>query len=276
MVILGAGAGIGLWLTLGAVVGWQMLPSRDWITGRARTAHRLLAGLGAALLAGVLTLAVTGWPVAAVLAGWATAAAPRLLGGGRARRELVARTEAIAAWAESVRDTMAAAAGLEEALAATAAAPPAAIAGEVRRLAQRLRHQSLSDALVAFGADLAHPSGDLVVAALTIAARVEASDLTGLLSRLAAAIRDDATMRIKVEVARARLRTSAKIIVGSVAATVALLFLLNRSYLDAYDSVGGQVVLVVVAGILLSGGWLLERMSQVALPDRFVPRAVPR
>jgi hypothetical protein len=45
------------------------------------------------------------------------------------------------------------------------------------------------------------------VAAITIATLMEAADLAGLLSRLAVSVRDDATMRIKVEVGRQRLRT---------------------------------------------------------------------
>jgi hypothetical protein len=53
------------------------------------------------------------------------------------------------------------------------------------------RPPTLPDALVAFGKDLNHPSGDLVVAALVIAARMEASDLSGLLSRLAEATRGE-------------------------------------------------------------------------------------
>jgi Flp pilus assembly protein TadB len=167
---------------------------------------------------------------------------------------------------------MAAAAGLEEAISATAVAPPAAIAREVDRLVRRLRHQRLIDALEAFGQELDHPSADLVVAALSIAARMEAADLTGLLSRLAESIRDDATMRVKVETSRARLRTSAKIIGGSVGATVVLLMLLSRDYLDAYDSLLGQVVLTVVAGIFILGGWLITKMSRIDTPQRFVPR----
>lgn len=271
--VTGAACGIGAWMAVGAVAGWTLLPTADGVRRRGLQVQRLLATSGAALLAAVLVLVVTGWPVAAVLAAVGVAMAPRLLGGGQARKEQIARTEAVASWAESVRDTMAAAAGLEEAIVATAVAPPAAIAREVRMLAQRLRHQRLVDALEAFGADLRHPSADLVVAALTIAARMEAADLTGLLSRLAVSIRDDATMRVKVETSRARLRTSARIILGSVAATVALLMVLNRSYLDAYDSVVGQFMLLVVGLIFATGGWLLARMSDIDLPERFVPRA---
>jgi tight adherence protein B len=268
----GALAGIGLWLAIGAIVGWQLLPTRQQIAVKVDRLQQTLTRFGLAALIAVAALVVTGWPVAAAFAAGGTVLAPRLLGGTRARQAAIDKTEAIASWAESVRDTMAAAAGLEEALTATAVAPPAAIAPEVRRLAERLRHQRLTDALAAFGEELDHPSSDLVVAALTIAARMEAVDLGSLLSRLAVSIRDDATMRVKVEVGRQRLRTSAKIILGSVAATVVMLMVLNRSYLDAYDTALGQAMLAVVGAVFAGGSWLMAKMSDIDLPERFVPR----
>ncbi len=270
--LTGGLVGIGLWLAVGAVAGWQLLPTRNQLAVKVDQAQQTLTRFGLAVLIAVVVLMVTGWPVAAVFAAGGTVLAPRLFGGSRARQAAIDKTEAIASWAESVRDTMAAAAGLEEALTATAVAPPAAIAPEVRRLAERLRHQRLTDALVSFGEELDHPSSDLVVAALTIAARMEAADLGGLLSRLAVSIRDDATMRVKVEVGRQRLRTSAKIILGSVAATVVMLMVLNRTYLDAYDSLLGQAMLGVVGGVFAGGSWLMARMSDIDLPERFVPR----
>ena len=268
----GALVGIGLWLAVGALAGWQLLPTREHLTVKMDQAQQTLARFGLAMLIAVVVLVVTGWPIAAVFAAGATVLAPRLLGGSRARQNAIDKTEAIASWAESVRDTMAAAAGLEEALTATAVAPPAAIAPEVRRLAERLRHQRLTDALATFGEELDHPSSDLVVAALTIAAKMEAADLGSLLSRLAVSIRDDATMRVKVEVGRQRLRTSAKIILGSVAATVVMLMVLNRTYLDAYDTLLGQLMLGVVGGVFAGGSWLMAKMSDIDLPERFVPR----
>jgi tight adherence protein B len=270
--LAGVSVGIGLWLALGAIVGWQLLPTRRQLAVRLDRMQQALARFGLAALIAVVVLVVTGWPVAAALAAVGTVLAPRLLGGTRARQAAIDKTEAIASWAESVRDTMAAAAGLEEALTATAVAPPAAIAPEVRRLAERLRHQRLTDALAIFGEELDHPSSDLVVAALTIAARMEAADLGSLLSRLAVSIRDDATMRVKVEVGRQRLRTSAKIILGSVGATVVMLMILNRSYLDAYDTLLGQLMLAVVGGVFAGGSWLMAKMSDIDLPERFVPR----
>ena len=271
-VLTGGLAGLGVWLMVGSVLGWELLGSRASLAARTVRARHAAGRFGVAGLVAAVVLGVTRWPVAALLAGLATALAPRMLGGARTRQAAIDKTEAIASWAESVRDTMAAAAGLEEALTATAVAPPAAIAPEVRRLAERLRHQRLTDALDAFGHDLDHPSADLVVAALTIAARMEAADLGALLSRLAVSIRDDATMRIKVEVSRQRLRTSAKIILGMVAATVVMLMVFNRGYLDAYNGVLGQLMLAVVGAVFAGGSWLMAKMSDIALPERFVPR----
>lgn len=273
-VAAGTAAGLGVWLIVGALAGWQLLPDRARLATGLQTARQVASRFAAAALVALITLVVTRWPVAAGLAAAATVAAPRLLGGGRARKAAIAKAEAIATWAEATRDTMAAAAGLEEALAATAIAPPEPIAPQVRRLAERLHHQRLTDALGAFGTELDHPSADLVVAALTIAARMEAAELGSLLSRLAVSIRDDATMRVEVEVGRQRLRTSARIILGTVGATIVMLLVLNRSYLDGYNSPTGQLMLAVVASVLGSGCWLLARMSQIDLPARFIPRTI--
>ncbi|MGH9030542.1 MAG: type II secretion system F family protein [Acidimicrobiia bacterium] len=273
--LLGSGIGLGVLLVVAGMTGRAVLESADGQrTRRLRSFANSAHARDVAVAAGIALVVVllTGWPVGGVLAGGAALAAPRLLGGRAARESAVARTEAIASWTELIRDSIAAASGLEEAIMATAPIAPAAIRREVSLLVTRLRHSSLPDALAAFGDDVRHPSADLVVAALTIAARMEASDLSGLLSRLAESIRGEARMRIRVEVGRARVRTAAKIIVGVVIATVVLLAGLNREYLEPYGSALGQVVLLVVAAIFATGGWLLVRMAGIELPERFSAR----
>lgn len=270
MALLGATAGIGLAIVLAGLAGREVLPrprtTRPVLAGR--DSLRLVTVVGVALI----TLVLTGWPVGALLAAAAAVAAPRIIGGRAEREHAVARTEAIATWTEMVRDSIAAASGLEEAINATVSVAPAPIRREVRLLVSRLERQPLASSLVAFGDELAHPSGDLVVAALTIAARTEASDLSGLLSRLAEAIRGEARMRIRVEVGRTRVRTASKVILGVVAATIGLLALLNREYLEVYATPAGQIVLLIVGGIFALGGWLLVRMAELDMPERFTAR----
>jgi tight adherence protein B len=269
---LAAGAGLGAALVLAGALGRPILTGGDGRWAQRVTAATGTARLGVSGAAGLVTLALTGWPAGAAIAALSTFFGPRLLGGRAAREASVARTEAIAAWTEMIRDSISAASGLEEAIIATGPVAPRPIRREVAQLVRRVEHASLPDALRAFGEQVAHPSADLVVAALTIAARMEASDLTGLLSRLAESIRGEARMRVRVEVGRTRVRTATKVIVGVVGATVALLTLLNREYLQAYDTAGGQVVLVFVAGIFTTGGWLLVRMAELDIPDRFTAR----
>ena len=264
--VVGGLGGAGLAFVAAGMWGRPVLGSASGLDRRALT--RALVAVGA----GALTLALTGWPVGGCLAAIAVAAAPRLFGNRRARDASIAKTEAVAAWAEMVRDAIGAASGLEEAIMATASIAPAPLRPAVATLVARLQRDSLAASLVAFGEAVRHPSADLVVAALTIAARMEASDLTGLLTRLSDAIRGDARMRIRVEVGRARIRTATKVIVGVVAATVILLTVFNRGYLDAYDSGVGQVVLLVVASIFAGGGVLLDRMATLRIPDRFTSR----
>lgn len=273
-VIAALAAGVALGLLL-VIAGLSDRPVLEGIGGGAR---RVIGGPGvtrAACCVGafVAVWAVTGWIVGGVLAALAVVALPGVLGGRAQREKAIARTEAIASWTEMIRDSIVAASGLEEAIVATAPVAPAPIETEVRRLVLRLEHQRLPDALVAFGEHLDHPSGDLVVAALVIAARMEASDLSSLLSRLAEATRGEARMRIRVEVGRSRVRTATKVIVGVVAVAVVFLALVNREYLEVYDTPAGQFVLAIVGAIFATGGWLLTRMARIDLPDRFTARA---
>jgi len=269
---LAAGVALGLLLVIAGISGRPVLDGIGGGLGHVVTGPGVTRA-ASCLGAFVLVWAVTGWIVGGVLAALAVVALPGVLGGRTQREKAIASTEAIASWTEMIRDAIVAASGLEEAIVATAPVAPAPIETEVRRLVLRLEHQRLPDALVAYGEDLDHPSGDLVVAALVIAARMEASDLSSLLSRLAEATRGEARMRIRVEVGRSRVRTATKVIVGVVAVAVVFLALVNREYLEVYDTPAGQFVLAIVGAIFATGGWLLTRMARIDLPDRFTARA---
>jgi hypothetical protein len=105
--MLGTGTGLGLVLI---ALGLRT-PARL----RRRFSRRRWEGLSARLPAaaggGLAVGAVTRWPVGAILAGLAAWWMPRVLGPDRGHARRVARIEAIASWAESLRDTLAGAAG---------------------------------------------------------------------------------------------------------------------------------------------------------------------
>lgn len=212
---------------------------------------------------------VTRWPVAALSFGALGWFWTELFGDRRARESAIARTEAIASWTEMLRDTMAGAHGLEEAVLTTAAVAPDAIRAEITALAVRIERHPLATALQSFADDLDHPTADLVVTALTLAARGSVGDLSELLGTLAVAARDETAMRLRVEAARARLRTAVRVIAAVTGVTILGLVVLNRSYLDAYADPAGQLVLLLVVVTWGVGLWWLSRMSRFMAPERF-------
>ena len=271
--LCGAGLGCGLVLIL---AGWRGadLPrvARPRWRGRVDRAN---LRLGLAVGAGVLVGAATGWPVGALLAALTGWAAPSLLGSARRQAAQVARIEAIAGWAEMLRDTMAGSAGLEQAIIATAPLAPLPIRVEVAILAVRLEGERLSGALRAFADDVADPTCDLVVAALVLAAEHQAQRLGELLGTLATAARDQATMRLRVEAGRARTRTSVKVIVGVTGTVVLGLAVLNRGYLAQYHSATGQLVLLLVGAVFATSFVWLSRMARPVPVERFLQSAGP-
>ena len=266
----GAGVGLGL---LAVIVGLRGTPPPRLSRAKQMTSGRLdrrVLRFGLAVGAGVLTGAVTRWPVGALLAAGAGAMLPGLASGRAARHAAVARAEAVAAWAEMLRDTLAGAAGLEQAIIASAPVAPAPIRPQVLALAVRLDRQPLAPAVEAFADDLADPTADLVVAALLLANRTQARRLGELLGALARAARDDATMRLRVEAGRARTRTSARIVVSATLAMATGLVLTSRGYLAPYSSAFGQLVLAGVGGLFAAGFWSLGRMARIHGPQRLL------
>lgn len=272
MVACGACVGLGVLLFVQGVRGNQVLPSFDRFVPQGATREATLVAFAVALVVGVAVFVVTGWPVAAVGTAVMAAMAPRTLGQRSNAVSYVEQTEAIASWTEMIRDNMAGAAGLEQALLATVDLAPEALRADLHRFAARLDRTSFVDALAGLGADLDHPASDMVVVSLLNAARMEARELGPLLSRLAEAIRDDVRMRLRVEVGRTRIRTSARIVIATTIFTVVFMYVFSRDLLAAYDSTFGQLWMCVVVAVFAAGGWLMRMFADIDLPDRFTHR----
>ncbi|PWU49969.1 type II secretion protein F, partial [Micromonospora globispora] len=204
---------------------------------RTRMAVAVAAGFAAAVL--------TRWPVAALLTAAGVWTLPRVLGPDREHQRSLGRIEAIATWAELLRDTLSSAAGLEQAITATAAVTPAPIRAQVQALADGVRSGArLPDALRVFAAELADPTADLVVRALQQAAGYHGGQLTDSLTSLAATAREQASIRMRVATTRATTRTAARVITGTSVVMVAGLIVLNRGFLAPYGTLTGQMVLL--------------------------------
>jgi hypothetical protein len=79
-------------------------------------------------------------------------------------------------------------------------------------------------------------------------------------------------MRLRVEVGRARIRTSAKIVLTVTLLTVALVYFTSRDLLSVYDTTNGQIWLLGVFGLFLGSLWLMNYYADVQMPERFTAR----
>ncbi|MFI7122653.1 type II secretion system F family protein [Amycolatopsis sp. NPDC049868] len=238
--------------------------------------RRVLLRLAVAVGVGALTGATTGWVVGAVLAAAGTWFLPRLVGPDRAHTRRVARIEAIASWTEMLRDVLSAAAGLEQAILATAGLAPAAIRGEVATLTARLESgQRLAPALRALARELDDPTADLVLAALVLAAEHQARQLGDLLGSLATTAREQAAMRMRVETGRARTRTSVRVIVATTLAFAIGVVVFNRAYLDVYNTATGQIILLFIGALFAAGFTWLARFATGGPQQRVLALDIP-
>jgi Flp pilus assembly protein TadB len=217
------------------------------------------------------TLVVTRWVVLAVTLGGLVALWDRFFGGAAEERHVIARLEAVATWTESLRDTIAGAVGLEQAIPATAATASPLIRPALNLLVDRLHiRQPLPDALRRLADDLDDASADLVVAALLLNARLRGPGLREVLTALATSVREELDLRRRVEAERRSTRRSVQIVVGITVGVAGLLTVLNPGYVAPYRSLLGQVVLVVVVALFAAGVAWLRRLARFEKPDRFL------
>lgn len=228
---------------------------------------------GIALGVGVIAGLFTGWPVAAVLAAAGAWFLPALIGRDTTAKMQIARIEAIATWAEMMRDTLAAAAGLEQTILATASAAPAPIREEVAGLAAAIgQGERLDSALARFQHELADPNADVIVVSLIQASRQPAGNLAEMLGEMAKATRAQAGLHMRATADRARTRTTVRIIIATVLTFAIGLVLFNRTYLSPYNTPVGQLVLLMVAGCFGGGTIWLGKISRGKPPVRFFTR----
>jgi Flp pilus assembly protein TadB len=271
--LAGALTGLGVFTLVQAMVGRQppaAPASRPGLLTRQRLAgsgQQILVGLGAA----AVTLLVTRWLTAAAAAFALGFFARSLVGGSASARAEMRRLEALATWTESLRDTIAGAVGLEQAIPASYLAAPPVIRQPLAMLVDRLRTRDpLPDALVKFADDLDDPSADLIIAALVLNARLRGPGLRDVLGALSTSAREELDMRRRIDAARQATRRSAQIIVGVTLVVVLGMTLLNRAYVAPYSTPLGQLVLVAVFGLFGAGFFWLRKLAQFDVPARFL------
>ncbi|SPT53624.1 Flp pilus assembly protein TadB [Actinomyces bovis] len=267
--LAGAMVGGGIFLLAAFAMRVDVLPEvrlKPNDGGKA-ISRRMLAAAGT----GLLVMVLTRWVVLAVAGLLLVLLWPLLFGGTRQEKEAASRIDALATWTESLRDTIAGAVGLEQAIPATVYAAPPIIRSQLSLLADRMRVRvPLPQALRQFADDLNDPTADLVVSALVMNSRLRGPGLRQLLGSLAATARAELDMRQRVSAARAGTRRSAQIVVVFSVLVILGLAVFNRKFVAPYNTALGQLVLLVVLIFFAAGLMWMRRLAGVRLPRRFL------
>lgn len=183
VLLAGIAIGAGLFLLVVALYGVRPRPSSPGRqAGRREFVRALSTRTAVGVIVGVVVLVVTGWPVMAVGAVLLALAWRGLSGGAAEERTAMRRLEALAAWTESLRDTIAGAAGLEQAIPSSIRAAAPTLRPHLRSMVDRLHtRMALPDALRRFADELDDPSADLVVAALILNSKLRGTQVAARL-----------------------------------------------------------------------------------------------
>jgi Flp pilus assembly protein TadB len=269
-ILAGAVLGLGVYVAVLAVVGLPQRPvgkPRRQKAPLGRRGRRLLYGV----VGGLVALLATRWIVAGIGIGLLVAFWDRIAGSSAVEKQAIARLEGLAAWTESLRDTIAGAIGLEQAIPATAvnAAPP--IRPSLNLMVDRLRiREPLPAALTAFAEDLDDSSSDVICAALLLNARLRGPGLRDVLTALAASTREELDMRRRIEASRKSIRRSVRLVLIIVLTMMGGLSVLNRTYVEPYNSVLGQMMLLIIAALFLLGVLWLRSLAAPSKTERFL------
>lgn len=217
---------------------------------------------------------VSGWVPAALVSGAAVWVASRRAAGHDPTHDL-GSGDALASWIESVRDLLLAGEQPVGAIVGSVRTCPDRLRPAVRRLAAGLGRHDLDQVLREFADELDDPIGDLVSVGLLIALR-RGARTSAVLGSLAEQVRFQSERRRLVEAERAPARREVSILVAIMSSLLVALLLAGRSsYLDAYDTIEGQVLLVVAIAAFAG---LVRRASSLSVfprPARFL-RSVTR
>jgi tight adherence protein B len=282
------GALLGLLLGVGLLLIWRSGPrapvrsatqAAGWVTRRADLLRQagvdgvgvgqsVAAQVGCALTALTIVVLITRTlAVATCFAVFALYLPVVILRRMRRRRQVALREvwpEAVDNLGSAVRAGM----SLPEGLSALAVRGPAELRPAFARFASGYRASGrFGECLDLLAADLADPVGDRVCETMRVAHEVGGSDVGSVLRTLSELLRSDARTRAELETRQGWIVNAARL---AVAAPWAVLLLLGTrsTTLDAYDSRGGALLLVIGAGVCVVAYRIMLRIGRLPEDQR--------
>jgi len=268
------GAAVGLAFAVGVLLVIVGLSAPAGSARRSRRSRATVrpADLGVALLsalaAATATLVATAVPMAALLAGFAAAAAPWLI---RRRTERQRGTARAAAWPDAIDGLLTAVrAGvpLAEAMDDAARTGPEPLRAGFGRYASTWRRGgTFRQGLLSMQQYFADATTDRVVVSLALAAEAGGSGVGKVLATQGEFLRSDLRMRGEIDARQSWTVSAARVAVAAPWLAVAAVSLRSESA-QAYATAAGAVVLAVAAVVCVAAYAAMRRIARLPQPAR--------
>lgn len=240
-------------------------PTSWWARGQTRLAGAVVAGLGVWLF--------TGWLVGGLLSVAVVTGLPWLLNTSGSGKGQIEKLEAIEEWVRRMSDIHTVGVSLEATIQRSLETVPKAIREDVRLLVSRQQAGWVPEhAYRAFADDLNDAMVDEVAALLILHVTDRGSGLSKAMRELAGALQHEVLSRREVEADRQKPRTNDRWVtifcLGIFGVTA-----FSGTYVEPYNTVTGQLVLVFVAiAFVLVKVWM-RRMAIIEPAPRFLSPA---
>jgi len=221
----------------------------------------------AAPAVGAVLWLLTGWVSIAVAGAVVVLAGPTLAVSSRSEADFAERTEAVAGWVDSLRDTMRGARGIEGAVRVTAETAPLPIRPALKRMTRRVSMGvSLRESMAQMADEYDNEVCDLVVSVMVNALDLSSAQLPSMLDTIAQQAREQAHAHLQVHTSRAKSRTQLRLVATIVFLSLIMFFVVFADYLKPLDSPTGQ--LVVAMALVVLGYCVLWIARLSAFPAR--------
>ena len=271
------GVALGLCLGLGLLLVYASFRG----AGATRTAPRrrvvpeqMALRITAAVLGAAVAGLATQWLVLAVAGAGAGWQLPRMVTRRQVEQLRMQRAVGLIEFIELLADMLEGSGqGLEAVVRAAAQVAPRSVRRETEVLAAELGGRvSMAEALEAFAGVMADPICDQLVMAFRLG---ESDQLGRVLRSVAAGGRAEVDLRRRVEASRSGVIWTGRMIIGLTIAVALLLAVVDRTYLAPYNSPGGQLLLLVVVGIMGLSIWAMDRVARIRAPRRLLAPPAP-
>jgi Flp pilus assembly protein TadB len=228
----------------------------------ASASAQTLAAAAGATVGAVAGFILTRWVAVGIVCGVVGALAPNAYASARAARQRLARQEALAKVTDRLRSAVKAGTDLKEALIRAADSAPPALQEEMSALREMVRLRGVKEALEG----LAEMTEDPFVQrfALVLANAYQSG---GRLGNLLGAVSDAAALQARttheIRTRQTQLRISANVLGVLPFALLIYLRGASPSFLRSYNTLQGQLVMLVGFGFVAAAWWIGRSLSRV-------------